>query len=224
MSRANNDYTIDEFVVARKLMIRQDLIGRGIRSESVLAALEQTPREQFVLNADRHVAYADRALPIVCGQTISQPYMVALMTELLDLSGSEHVLEIGTGSGYQTAVLAQLAHDVVTIERHAVLSRQAERQLERLGLSNVLFEVGDGSQAGVPGAPFDRILVTAAAPRVPPHLVRDLCPGGILVAPIGQETDQVLIRGVKQGSELVTEESVHCRFVPLVTDVPENDE
>ncbi len=224
MSLANDHYTEDEFVAARTLMIRQDLIGRGIQSASVLAALEQTPREQFILGADRHLAYADRALPISCGQTISQPYMVALMTELLDLSGSEHVLEIGTGSGYQTAILAQLAHDVVTIECHAVLSRQAEKRLERLGLRNVLFRVGDGSQAGVTGAPYDRILVTAAAPRVPPHLVRDLCPGGILVAPIGQETDQVLIRGVKRGSELATEESVHCRFVPLVTDVPENDE
>ncbi len=224
MSLANNHHTEDEFVAARKLMTQQDLSGRGIQSASVLAALEQTPREQFVLEADRHLAYADRALPISCGQTISQPYMVALMTELLDLSGREHVLEIGTGSGYQTAILAQLAHDVVTIERHAVLSRQAERRLERLGLSNVLFRVEDGSQANVTGAPYDRILITAAAPCVPPHLIRDLCAGGILVAPIGQEIDQVLIRGVKRGSELATEESVHCRFVPLVTDVPENDE
>ncbi len=145
MSRANNEYREDEFVAARKLMIRQDLIGRGIQSTSVLAALEQTPREQFVLDADGHLAYADCALPISCGQTISQPYMVALMTDLLDLSGEEHVLEIGTGSGYQTAILAQLAHDVVTFERHTVLSRQAESRLKRLGLNNVVFVVGDGS-------------------------------------------------------------------------------
>jgi protein-L-isoaspartate(D-aspartate) O-methyltransferase len=224
MSRANNEYREDEFVAARKLMIRQDLIGRGIQSTSVLAALEQTPREQFVLDADGHLAYADCALPISCGQTISQPYMVALMTDLLDLSGEEHVLEIGTGSGYQTAILAQLAHDVVTFERHTVLSRQAESRLKRLGLNNVVFVVGDGSQASVTGVPYDRILVTAAAPRVPPRFIHDLCPGGILVAPIGREMNQVLIRGVKTGDELAIEESVHCRFVPLITDVPENDE
>jgi protein-L-isoaspartate(D-aspartate) O-methyltransferase len=223
MTRVRNDDSADKFAAARKMMIEQDLVGRGIRAAAVLTAMAETPRERFVFNEDRPLAYADRALPISCGQTISQPYMVALMTELLELSGREHVLEIGTGSGYQTAILAQLAHDVVTIERHAELSAAAQRRLEQLGLNNVHFRVGDGSQASGEGAPYDRILVTAAARRVPPYLVRDLCPGGILVAPIGPRTDQVLIRGVKKGHELQTEELVHCRFVPLITDGVEND-
>ncbi len=122
MTHVRNDDFTDKFAAARQLMIERDLIGRGIRAAAVLNAMGETPREQFVLPQDRQLAYADRALPISCGQTISQPYMVALMTELLELSGCEHVLEIGTGSGYQTAILAKLAHDVVTIERHAELS------------------------------------------------------------------------------------------------------
>ncbi len=200
----------------RERMVREDLYGRGIRDPRVLDAMLRVPRERFVEARDDRQAYADRALPIACGQTISQPYMVALMTQVLRLTGNEHVLEIGTGSGYQTAILAELAREVTTIERFEELSRQAAQRLADLGYDNIHFYIGDGS-LGVPErAPYDRILVTAAAPDVPPALWEQLAEGGILVGPFGVGDEQWLEEIRKHQGRPVRTSLVSCRFVPFV--------
>jgi protein-L-isoaspartate(D-aspartate) O-methyltransferase len=202
---------------ARYRMVLEQLQARGIRSDRVLAALGTVPRERFVPAASQHIAYADRALSIACHQTISQPYIVALMTEALDLTGTEHVLEVGTGSGYQTSILAELARDVVTIERHAELSRTAGDLLAALGYANVKLVCGDGTLGWLGGAPYDRIIVTAGAATCPPALWEQLKEGGILVMPIGSSETQVLERMTKEagGCRRVSHLS-GCRFVPLV--------
>ncbi len=169
-----------------------DLARRGIRSASVLAAMARTPRELFVPPDVQHLAYADRAVPIGCGQTISQPYIVALMTETLRLTGVEHVLEIGTGSGYQTAILAELAASVVSLERHAELSRCAAAALRQCGYPNLTLLVGDGTLGWAQQAPYDRILVAAAAGRNPEALIEQLADGGILIIPLGESDGQDL--------------------------------
>ncbi|HEV7225916.1 MAG TPA: protein-L-isoaspartate(D-aspartate) O-methyltransferase [Pirellulales bacterium] len=201
---------------AKRSMLRHDLKRRGIRERRVLAALERVPRERFVPAELEEEAYADSALAIDCGQTISQPYIVALMTEALALSGNEKVLEIGTGSGYQTAVLAELAARVVSIERHAELSEQAERRLTALGYRNVERVVGDGTLGWPKEAPYDRVLVTAAAPSCPPALVEQLAEGGVLVIPVGAEGEQELQRWCKQSGALTRRRLTSCRFVPLI--------
>ncbi|MBX5457271.1 MAG: protein-L-isoaspartate(D-aspartate) O-methyltransferase [Thermogemmatispora sp.] len=194
----------------------ESLRSAGIHDERVLAAIEATPRELFVDPQHRQWAYADQALPIGCGQTISQPLIVATMTQALQLSGQERVLEIGTGSGYQAAILARLARFVVTVERYQQLACQAARRLLQLGLSNVAVFVGDGSLGWPDAAPYDRIVVTAAAPQIPQQLVAQLVEGGILVLPVGSHDHQELlvIRRTSSGQE------VHslggCVFVPLV--------
>ena len=197
-------------------LMRLDLERRGIRDTRVLAAMERVPRERFVLPADRTMAYSDQALPIECGQTISQPYMVALMTEVLQLKGDEHVLEIGTGSGYQTALLAELAYDVVSIERWPELSARAAERLAELGYRNVELRVGDGSLGAPDRAPFDRILITAAAQACPPALWEQLREGGILVGPFGDREEQWLESHRKIGGKPVVGYHVPCRFVPFV--------
>lgn len=203
---------------ARERMLRHDLRGRGIRDERVLAAMARVPREEFVQAEDSGAAYADCALPIDCGQTISQPYIVALMTEALHLRGDERVLEIGTGSGYQTALLAELASDVTSIERHGWLSQQAGERLRRLGYTNVRLLVGDGSLGAPAFAPFDRILITAAAPECPPVLWEQLREGGILVGPFGGWDNQWVEEIHKVGGKQVGQGLVACRFVPFVVD------
>ncbi len=180
--------------------------------------MRRVPREQFVLPEYRHQAYSDQALPIACGQTISQPYIVALMTQALQLSGRETVLEIGTGSGYQTAVLALLAEKVVSIERHEELSRRAGQVLRKLGLDNVQLVVGDGTKGYPPEAPYDRILVTAAAAEVPPALIQQLAPQGLLVMPVGPPEHQVLRVYRKRGDHLEVDQLCPVRFVPLVAE------
>ncbi len=162
-------------------------------------------------------AYADGALPIECGQTISQPYMVGRMTELLELKGTERVLEIGTGSGYQAAILALLTATVFTIERQASLLPEAEKRIGRLGLTNLTYRVGDGTLGWPEEAPFDAIMVTAGAPQVPPALREQLAPGGRLVAPVGPPSDQTLVL-VRRGAEERFEERevLKCRFVKLI--------
>lgn len=201
--------------VARHDMLRL-LAERGITSSRVLAALAAVPRERFVPEGVQHLAYADRALPIACDQTISQPYIVALMTDALDLSGNEHVLEIGTGSGYQAAVLAELAASVVSVERHAELSRRAAEVLADCGFTNVTLVVGDGTLGWPEKAPYDRILVAAAAAQVPPALEAQLAEGGRLVIPIGSSEGQVLQVCRKIGGKLHAQALSGCRFVPLV--------
>jgi len=198
-------------------MLDEQLTARGIRAARVLAALGRVDRAYFVPDHLRSDAYADRALPIACEQTISQPYIVALMTEALELSGSERVLEIGTGSGYQAAVLAELAAWVVTVERHAELSREAARRLYSLGYQNVSLIVGDGTLGWPELAPYDRIVITAAGPEVPPALWEQLAEGGILVAPLGPPESQDLQQIRKIGGRPLIRSLGGCRFVPLVS-------
>lgn len=204
------------FDSVRRKMIREHLRGRGIRNPRVLAAVEKVPREDFVLEDARTQAYADRALPIHCDQTISQPYIVALMTELLELDGSQRVLEIGTGSGYQTAVLAELASQVFSIERHPELSAAAQSRLATLGYQNVCLRVADGTLGWAEQAPFDRIIVTAGAVETPPSLFSQLAEQGIMVIPVGGPEQQVLETIRKQQGQPRVEQAVPCRFVPLV--------
>jgi len=217
---AVSDYVMDpstEAELARLRMVRDQLQRRGIRDRRVLDAMGRVPRELFVEVAQPADAYSDRAIGIECGQTISQPVIVAMMTEALALTGKETVLEIGTGSGYQTAILAELAARVISIELHADLSARAARVLDALGYRNLELIVGDGTQGYPAAAPYSRILVAAAAAQSPPALVEQLDDRGILVLPIGGPAGQVLVRIERRGDKLRTMKMTSCRFVPLVS-------
>jgi protein-L-isoaspartate(D-aspartate) O-methyltransferase len=190
---------------------------RGIRDNKVLRAIELVPRELFVDPAFEDHAYKDIALPIECGQTISQPYVVAFMTEHLDLDERHKVLEIGTGSGYQAAVLSHLCRRVYTVERWRELQKAAERRFERLGIANVTTIIGDGWLGWPPQAPFDRIIVTAAAAEAPPALIDQLKMGGRMIIPLGQTRDtQMLVQIDKSEAGISEIELLPVRFVPLV--------
>jgi protein-L-isoaspartate(D-aspartate) O-methyltransferase len=202
--------------VAKDDMLRRQLRQRGISDRRVLEAIEAVPRERFVPAEIRHDAYADRALPIDCGQTISQPYIVGLMSEALQLTGSELVLEIGTGSGYQTAILARLAREVVSIERHAALMVQAKALLAELGYANVTLLTGDGTLGCPERAPYDRIIVTAMAAKCPPPLWGQLAEGGTIVIPLGGKEAQTLQLIRKEAGQPVAANLSACRFVPLI--------
>ena len=205
------------FEIARKRMVQEQIIARGITSPRVIETLLKIPRHLFVQEAMADQAYNDGALPIGEKQTISQPYMVALMSELLELKPQDHVLEIGTGSGYQTAVLASLCRRVWTIERIRPLAMQARKVLDALHLLNVNIKVGDGTLGWPEEAPFDAILVTAGAPAVPEALAEQLAPGGRLVIPVGNEANQTILRIRKEADgSLTSETGVGCRFVPLI--------
>ncbi len=194
-----------------------------ISDKDVLAAIAHVPRHRFVPEAQRQHAYEDRPLPIGHGQTISQPFIVALMTQLLELDSQARVLEIGTGCGYQTAILAELAAEVYTIERIPELSQRASRILSELGYDNVHFRVGDGWQGWPQAAPFDGIIVTAAAPIWPPQLLEQLADGGRIVLPIGPAGgDQILWQGIKTGSQLIRNRIGPVRFVPLISDADDH--
>ena len=197
-------------------MVDEHLVRRGIREPRVLAAMRKVPRHLFVDEALRDRAYDDHPLPIGEGQTISQPFIVGLMSELLWLEGTEKVLEIGTGSGYQTAVLAELARRVCTIERLPALAARAWGVLERLGYTNVWVRVGGGTLGWPEEAPFDRIIVTAGAPAVPPPLFEQLAEGGRMVLPIGDQTEQTLTIVEKVGGEMRTTPHSACVFVKLI--------
>ena len=205
----------------RLIELIMHLRNAGIRDTRVLAALERVPRAMFIAAPFAGHAYSDRSLPIDCGQTISQPYVVAYMTEKLELDRTMKVLEIGTGSGYQAAVLAQLARRVYTIERYRTLLRQAEERFRALGLTNITAIVGDGSKGWAAQAPFDRIIVTAAAPARPDELIDQLKPGGILVAPVDfGPSGQVLMRYRHREGGVIDEETlIAVRFVPLIEGV-----
>jgi len=197
--------------------IDEQLVARGVRDPRVLEAMRRVPRERFVPAVSQGLAYTDRALPIGSGQTISQPFMVAVMTEALMLEGTERVLEIGTGSGYQAAILAELASHVVTIERRPELAHAARDTLAALGYRNVEVVVGDGTLGLVTGEPFDRILVTAGAPRVPQALTRQLSSQrGRLVIPVGTPAQQWLTIVVRDGDRLTETQREACVFVPLL--------
>ncbi len=205
-----------EWSEQRETMVQRDLRDRGIRDERVLAAMSRVPRHQFVLPEHQHDAYADTPLPIRGEQTISQPFIVALMTEALRLTGGEHVLEIGTGSGYQTAVLAEMGARVWTIERSAMLFASAVRLLEDLGYESIHYYQSDGT-LGLPSeAPFDRILTTGSLPDVPKSLLSQLACDGIFVGPIGSWHSQELVRIVYHANQFEREILCACRFVPLI--------
>jgi protein-L-isoaspartate(D-aspartate) O-methyltransferase len=205
-----------DFEKERSRMVEEQLAYRGIRDPRVLAVMGRVPRHEFMPEALRTQAYGDHAMPIGEGQTISQPYMVALMTELLALKGDERVLEIGTGSGYQAAILAELCQKVFTVERVKTLADKARATLDRLGYTNVAMKVFDGTYGWKEMAPFDAIIVTAAAPKVPDALLEQLKEGGRLVIPVGERYSQVLLRVAKSASGVTTTTSVPCMFVPLI--------
>ena len=201
----------------RRAMVETQLRGRGIRDERVLEAMGQVPRHEFVPAELLRESYEDHPLPIGGGQTISQPYIVAQMVEALALQGSERVLEVGTGSGYQAAVLARLAARVYTIECDPALARTARERLNRLGFGDTVEVIeGDGSAGYAPGAPYDGILVAAAAPDVPVQLVEQLAEGGRLVIPVGERDSQELRLIHKLGGTPVVTKLGYCRFVPLL--------
>ncbi len=204
-----------EYAQLRNRMVTEQIVSRGITDERVLDALRRVPRHWFVPEEYASIAYSDSPLPIGHGQTISQPYIVALMTELLELQGDENVLEVGTGSGYQAALLANLARQVHSIERHSELADKADEVLRRMGLTNVMVHVGDGTLGLPKYAPFHAIMVTAAAPRVPQPLFDQLAEGGRLVLPEGGAGGQILNRWRKLASGSKQEHIAPVAFVPL---------
>jgi protein-L-isoaspartate(D-aspartate) O-methyltransferase len=214
-----------DYAVARRRMVREQLHAEGITDARVLAAMGEVPRHRFVPRVLEPRAYEACALPIGFGQTISQPFMVGLMTALLHLRGHERVLEIGTGSGYQAAVLSRLAHEVVTIERVAPLARRAAEILASLGCNNVRVLPADGAE-GVPDhAPYDGIMVTACAPSLPESLPPQLADGGFLLVPMTTpDGEQVLFRYCRHGERLDVEESIPCRFVALRRGIEDDDD
>jgi protein-L-isoaspartate(D-aspartate) O-methyltransferase len=203
------------FEAQRREMVALQIRDRGVRSERVLTAMAVVPRHEFVPPSQAAAAYSDHALPIGEGQTISQPYVVAAMTQALSLTGSERVLEIGGGSGYQAALLSILSREVIAIEFLPQLATAARDRLVRLGFLNVRVEQGDGSLGWPADGPFDAILVAAAAPEIPPPLVEQLAEGGRLLIPVGSAEEQNLLRVVKRGNQITREILFACRFVPL---------
>jgi len=204
------------YAAERQRMVEEQLLNRDIVDERVLQAMREVPRHRFIAREHRHLSYSDCPLPIGQSQTISQPYIVALMTQMLRLKGDENVLEIGTGSGYQAAVLAHLAREVHSVERHKRLASRAARLLASLGITNVHVHVGDGSLGWPPGAPYDRILATAAAPKVPRPLLDQLADGGCLILPVGSRGGQYLERWTRQGDDFRREHGVPVAFVPML--------
>ena len=205
-----------DYEAERKRMVDRQLRRRGIRDPRLLAAMEKVPRHRFLPDPDDPSAYDDYPLPIGSGQTISQPYMVALMTEALHLQGDEKVLEIGTGSGYQAAILAELCWKLFTVERFLQLAERARALLTALGYHNVEMIVGDGTLGHPEAAPYDRIIVTAAAPKVAPPWIEQLADGGRLAVPLGDRWGQTLTVITKRGADLEYENLGGCVFVPLV--------
>jgi len=200
----------------RSRMVDEQIVGRGVKDERVLAVMRKIPRHEFLPEGIRGMAYNDSALPLGEGQTMSQPYMVAIMTEFLGLKGTERVLEIGTGSGYQAAVLAELCQKVYTVERIKTIADKARATLDRLGYKSVAIKIYDGTYGWKEMAPYDAIIVTAGSPDIPAPLVEQLKEGGRMVIPVGDRYGQQLITVVKTAEGITTERSVPCVFVPLI--------
>jgi protein-L-isoaspartate(D-aspartate) O-methyltransferase len=197
-------------------MVESQIIPRGIRDERVIDAMLTVPRERFVEEGLKEQAYGDYPLPIGEGQTISQPYIVALMTESLALEGHERVLEIGTGSGYQTSILALLAEKVYSIERITAIASRARKLFDEAHCSNVVIRIGDGTDGWPEEAPFEAIIVTAASPEVPDTLLKQLSEGGRMVIPVGSEFEQTLLKVTRRGGRFIKESMGGCRFVKLI--------
>ncbi len=204
-----------DYLAERKRMVREQILSRGVQDPRVLTVMECVPRHHFILTADQAWAYSDGPLPIGHGQTISQPYIVALMSELLELNGSERVLEVGTGCGYQAAVLGNLAAEVHTIELIPELAEFARQRLAELGCRNVYVHAGDGSLGWRHAAPYGGILVAAAAPYAPQPLLDQLAEGGRLVIPVGSHGFQKLEIWLKKGNDFEHKEHISVAFVPL---------
>ncbi len=216
---------MNDFAIARRRMVEDQLIARGITDPRVIDAMRKVPRHKFVEQALENQAYQDAPLPIGARQTISQPYMVALMSEALQLTGSETVLEVGTGSGYQAAVLSLLADRVFSLERIPELARRARKVLDACGYTKVNIRVADGTRGWHDQAPFDAIMVTAGAPDVPQDYLDQLAIGGRLVIPVGDRISQILMRLTRTSAqEFKKEKLLGCRFVPLVGDHGWQDE
>ena len=207
---------IKSYAGQRRKMVEEQLVERGINDLRLLEVVSRVPRHLFVQESLQHRAYGDTPLPIGENQTISQPYIVGAMTEALDLKGEERVLEIGTGSGYQTAIIAELCSQVFTIERLNNLSRKAQNILESLNYMNIVFKMFDGTYGWPDQAPFDAILITASAPEIPGSLVKQLGDGGRLVAPIGEADKQKLVVLTKNGDRVSRRDLGDCKFVPLI--------
>jgi protein-L-isoaspartate(D-aspartate) O-methyltransferase len=207
---------VDSYVAQRRSMVESQLRARGIRDERVLAAMLHVPRHEFVSEDYRDQVYEDHPIPIGEGQTLSQPYIVAVMLEALVLNKSDAVLEIGTGSGYQTALLSELTRQVYSVERHASLARAAQATLAHLGYTNVKVLVGDGSHGLPEHARFDAVVVSAAAPQIPPPLFEQLREGGRMVIPVGPAHAQELQLVRKHAGQPVVSNLEGCRFVPLI--------
>jgi protein-L-isoaspartate(D-aspartate) O-methyltransferase len=205
----------DRFAADREAMVRDQIQGRGVRNAAVLSSMRSVPRHELVPDAIRHMAYSDRPLPIGHGQTISQPYIVALMTELLEPTKSDRVLEIGTGSGYQAAVLSSLVKEVYTIELEAPLAEQSTAKLRELGYSNVIVRHGDGYLGWPDKAPFDKIILTAAPPKIPQALIDQLKPGGILVAPEGRMYQELIVITKDRNGRAKRRTVIPVMFVPM---------
>jgi protein-L-isoaspartate(D-aspartate) O-methyltransferase len=200
---------------ARQRMVEKQIVARGIEDERVIKAMLTVPREEFIPEQYRHYAYYDSPVPIGDGQTISQPYMVALMTEELNLSTADRVLEVGTGSGYQAAVLAEIAREVYTVEIIEPLGMEAESRLKRLGYTNIKVKIGDGYEGWEEYAPYDRVIVTCAPTEIPRPLIDQMKEGGIMVIPVGTTGFQYLYRVKKYMGEAQMEEVIPVSFVPL---------
>jgi protein-L-isoaspartate(D-aspartate) O-methyltransferase len=215
-AKVSSQMQSDKLAALRELMVSTQLRVRGISDERVLAAMARVPRHEFVAEEYHGQAYEDHPLPIGEGQTVSQPYIVAIMLEAPLLTGAEKVLEIGTGSGYVTALLAELTREVYSVERHASLARAAESVLHRLGYKNVYVLAGDGTKGLAEQAPFDAIIVSAAAPRIPPALFEQLAEGGRMILPVGPAHAQQLQLVHKRNGVAQVTNLEGCRFVPLV--------
>ncbi|MDI6752380.1 MAG: protein-L-isoaspartate(D-aspartate) O-methyltransferase [bacterium] len=206
----------ETFEKKRERMVNEQIKARGVTDERILSAFYKIPRHLFVDEKEKSAAYSDHPLPIGYNQTISQPYMVAIMTSYLNLTGRERVLEVGTGSGYQAAILSLLASEVYTIEKIESLAEKAASILKELGITNVHINVGDGSLGLPKDAPFDRIIVTAGSPDIPLPLIEQLEIGGIIVIPVGNRYMQELIVAKKKENELIKKQQEGCIFVPLL--------
>lgn len=214
--RLENDFDLPEAENLRNQMVETQLIPRGISDERVLKVFRKVPRHKFVSRQLQKNAYDDNPLSIGCGQTISQPYMVALMTECLELKGNEKVLEVGTGCGYQTAILAEIAKEVYSVERIEELAKGAKEKLDSLGYKNIKIKIDDGTLGWKEFAPFDAIIVTAGSPNIPKELFGQLTKSGKMAIPVGNTFSQMLTLVEKENNKMKTKDLCPCVFVPLI--------